>query len=123
MSSAAGRAGRVTFQGLILKLQNFWAERGCIIETPMDLEVGAGTMHPATYLRFLGPEPWSVAYVQPSRRPADGRYGDNPFRLGKHYQFQVILKPSPLEVQELYLDSLRAKIGRASCRERVSAVV
>src|SRR5687768_7257847 len=99
---------RVTFQGLILKLQNFWAERGCIIETPMDLEVGAGTMHPATYLRVLGPEPWNVAYVQPSRRPADGRYGDNPFRLGKHYQFQVILKPSPLEVQELYLDSLRA---------------
>jgi glycyl-tRNA synthetase alpha chain len=99
---------RVTFQGLILKLQNFWAERGCVIETPMDLEVGAGTLHPATYLRVLGPEPWSVAYVQPSRRPADGRYGDNPFRLGKHYQFQVILKPSPLEVQELYLDSLRA---------------
>jgi glycyl-tRNA synthetase alpha chain len=99
---------RVTFQSLILKLQNFWAERGCILETPLDLEVGAGTMHPATYLRVLGPEPWNVAYVQPSRRPADGRYGDNPFRLGKHYQFQVILKPSPLEVQELYLDSLRA---------------
>jgi glycyl-tRNA synthetase alpha chain len=100
--------GQVTFQSLILRLQNFWAERGCIIETPMDLEVGAGTMHPATYLRVLGPEPWNVAYVQPSRRPADGRYGDNPFRLGKHYQFQVILKPSPLDVQELYLDSLRA---------------
>jgi len=99
---------RVTFQSLILKLQNFWAERGCIIETPLDLEVGAGTMHPATFLRVLGPEPWKVGYVQPSRRPADGRYGDNPFRLGKHYQFQVILKPSPLEVQELYLDSLRA---------------
>ena len=99
---------RVTFQSLILKLQNFWAERGCILETPLDLEVGAGTMHPATYLRVLGPEPWNVGYVQPSRRPADGRYGDNPFRLGKHYQFQVILKPSPLEVQELYLDSLRA---------------
>jgi glycyl-tRNA synthetase alpha chain len=99
---------RVTFQSLILKLQNFWAERGCVIEMPMDLEVGAGTMHPATFLRVLGPEPFRVGYVQPSRRPADGRYGDNPFRLGKHYQFQVILKPSPLEVQELYLDSLRA---------------
>src|ERR1700704_3624281 len=79
-----------------------------MLETPLDIEVGAGTMHPATFLRVLGPEPWSVAYVQPSRRPADGRYGDNPFRLGKHYQFQVILKPSPLNVQELYLDSLRA---------------
>ena len=79
-----------------------------MIETPLDLEVGAGTMHPATFLRVLGPEPWNVGYVQPSRRPADGRYGDNPFRLGKHYQFQVILKPSPLDVQELYLDSLRA---------------
>src|SRR5688572_17289706 len=99
---------RVTFQALILKLQNFWAERGCMTETPLDLEVGAGTMHPATFLRVLGPEPWNVAYVQPSRRPADGRYGENPFRLGKHYQFQVILKPSPLEVQEMYLDSLRA---------------
>ena len=99
---------RVTFQGLILKLQNFWAERGCMIEMPLDIEVGAGTMHPATFLRVLGPEPWNVAYVQPSRRPADGRYGDNPFRLGKHYQFQVVLKPSPIDVQELYLDSLRA---------------
>jgi glycyl-tRNA synthetase alpha chain len=99
---------RVTFQSLILALQNFWAQRGCLLETPLDLEVGAGTMHPATYLRVLGPEPWNVAYVQPSRRPADGRYGDNPFRLGKHYQFQVILKPSPLEVQDMYLDSLRA---------------
>src|SRR5947207_10140119 len=99
---------RITFQSLILKLQSFWAERGCMIETPLDLEVGAGTMHPATFLRVLGPEPWNVGYVQPSRRPADGRYGDNPFRLGKHYQFQVILKPSPLDVQELYLDSLRA---------------
>ena len=99
---------RVTFQSLILKLQSFWAERGCIIEMPLDLEVGAGTMHPATFLRVLGPEPWNVGYVQPSRRPADGRYGDNPFRLGKHYQFQVILKPAPLNVQDLYLDSLRA---------------
>ncbi len=99
---------RVTFQSLILKLQNFWAERGCLIETPLDLEVGAGTMHPATFLRVLGPEPFNVGYVQPSRRPADGRYADNPFRLEKHYQFQVILKPSPLEVQDLYLDSLRS---------------
>ena len=99
---------RLTFQDLILRLQSFWADRGCMIEMPLDVEVGAGTMHPATFLRVLGPEPWNVAYVQPSRRPADGRYGENPFRLGKHYQFQVILKPSPLDVQELYLDSLRA---------------
>src|SRR5512142_2361589 len=99
---------RVTFQSLILTLQNFWAEHGCMIETPLDLEVGAGTMHPATFLRVLGPEPWNVGYVQPSRRPADGRYGDNPFRLGKHYQFQVILRPAPINVQDLYLDSLRA---------------
>ncbi len=99
---------RITFQDLILRLQSFWAERGCMIEMPVDVEVGAGTMHPATFLRVLGPEPWNVAYVQPSRRPADGRYGDNPFRLGKHYQFQVILKPSPIDVQDVYLDSLRA---------------
>lgn len=99
---------RITFQDLILRLQKFWAERGCMIEMPIDIEVGAGTMHPATFLRVLGPEPWKVAYVQPSRRPADGRYGDNPFRLGKHYQFQVVLKPSPLDVQDVYLDSLRA---------------
>ena len=99
---------RLSFQDLILKLQNFWAERGCMIEMPLDIEVGAGTMHPATFLRVLGPEPWNVAYVQPSRRPADGRYGDNPFRLGKHYQFQVVLKPSPIDIQDIYLDSLRA---------------
>jgi glycyl-tRNA synthetase alpha chain len=99
---------RVSFQSLFLTLQKFWADRGCMIETPLDLEVGAGTMHPATFLRVLGPEPWNVAYVQPSRRPADGRYGENPFRLGKHYQFQVILKPSPIDIQETYLDSLRA---------------
>ena len=96
------------FQTLILKLSVYWASKGCLLEQPQDAEVGAGTMHPATFLRVLGPEPWNVGYVQPSRRPADGRYGDNPFRLGKHYQFQVILKPSPLDVQELYLDSLRA---------------
>src|SRR5438045_8912249 len=99
---------RLSFQDLILRLQNFWAERGCMIETPLDLEVGAGTMHPATFLRVLGPEPWNVGYVQPSRRPADGRYGDNPFRLGKHYQFEVVLKPSPLDLQEIYFDSLLA---------------
>src|SRR5438477_650803 len=99
---------RIAFQDLILRLQKFWAERGCMIEMPLDIEVGAGTMHPATFLRVLGPEPWKVAYVQPSRRPADGRYGDNPFRLGKHYQFQVVLKPSPIDVQDIYLDSLRA---------------
>jgi glycyl-tRNA synthetase alpha chain len=98
----------LSFQDLILRLQTFWAQHGCALEYPLDLEVGAGTMHPATFLRVLGPEPWRVAYVQPSRRPADGRYGENPFRLGKHYQFQVVLKPSPLEVQDLYLDSLRA---------------
>jgi glycyl-tRNA synthetase alpha chain len=99
---------RHSFQSLVQTLQTYWAERGCLLDYPLDLEVGAGTMHPSTFLRVLGPEPWRVAYVQPSRRPADGRYGDNPFRLGKHYQFQVILKPSPLEVQDLYLDSLRA---------------
>jgi glycyl-tRNA synthetase alpha chain len=103
-----GAMTALSFQQLALTLQQFWATRGCAIDHPWDLEVGAGTMHPSTFLRVLGPEPWNVAYVQPSRRPADGRYGDNPFRLGKHYQFQVILKPSPLEVQGMYLDSLRA---------------
>src|SRR5436190_20519274 len=98
----------VTFQSLILTLQNFWAERGCAIEMPMDIDVGAGTMHPATYLRVLGPEPWNVGYVQPSRRPADGRYGDNPLRLGTHCQFQGILKPSPPAVPAFYLDALRS---------------
>src|SRR3954451_16574455 len=99
---------RLSVQDLILRLQDFWAERGCMIETPLDLEVGAGPMHPATYLRVLGPEPWRVAYVQPSLRPADGRYGDNPFRLGKHHPFQVILKPAALHVQRLYVRSLEA---------------
>lgn len=98
----------LTFQSLTMTLLHFWADRGCSLEYPMDLEVGAGTMHPATFLRVLGPEPWRTAYVQPSRRPADGRYGDNPFRLYKHYQLQVVLKPSPLEIQDMYLDSLRA---------------
>jgi glycyl-tRNA synthetase alpha chain len=97
-----------SFQELILALSEFWAREGCVLQQPYDLEVGAGTMHPDTFLRVLGPEPWRVAYVQPSRRPADGRYGDNPFRLGKHYQFQVILKPSPIDVQRLYVRSLEA---------------
>ena len=97
-----------TFQGLILKLSEFWAGEGCVLQQPYDLEVGAGTMHPDTFLRVLGPEPWRVAYVQPSRRPADGRYGDNPFRLGKHHQFQVVLKPAPADIQRLYLRSLEA---------------
>ncbi len=97
-----------TFQDLILKLTAFWAERGCLIVQPYNSEVGAGTFNPATFLRAIGPEPWNVAYVEPSRRPTDGRYGDNPNRLQQFHQFQVILKPSPLEIQELYLDSLRA---------------
>ena len=97
-----------TFQDLIFRLQQFWAERGCVIQQPYDLEVGAGTMAPETFLRVLGPRPYHVAYVQPSRRPADGRYGDNPNRLYKHTQLQVILKPPPDNVQELYLESLAA---------------
>jgi len=95
------------FQELIMKLEKFWASKGCVIQQPYDMEVGAGTFHPATLLRVLGPEPWAVAYVQPSRRPTDGRYGENPNRLGHYYQYQVIIKPSPLEIQEIYLDSLR----------------
>src|SRR5262245_43958416 len=98
----------VTLQQLIFKLSEFWASRGCLLQQPLDIEVGAGTMHPETFLRVLGPAPWSVAYVQPSRRPADGRFGENPNRLFKHHQFQVILKPAPDEVQQLYLDSLEA---------------
>jgi glycyl-tRNA synthetase alpha chain len=96
----------VTFQDLILTLQNFWAKQGCLILQPYDMEVGAGTSHPATTLRALGPKPWRAAYVQPSRRPKDGRYGENPNRLQHYYQFQVILKPSPKDVQDLYLQSL-----------------
>ena len=99
---------RMTFQSLILKLSEFWASRGCALQQPLDVEVGAGTMHPETFLRVLGPAHWNVAYVQPSRRPADGRFGENPNRLFKHHQFQVILKPAPDEVQQLYLDSLEA---------------
>ena len=97
-----------TFQELILRLQNFWADRGCVLQQPYDVEVGAGTMAPETFLRVLGPSPYKVAYVQPSRRPADGRYGENPNRLYKHTQLQVILKPPPENVQELYLESLAA---------------
>ena len=95
-----------TFQGLILALQDYWAEQGCAILQPLDMEVGAGTFHPATFLRAIGPEPWRSAYVQPSRRPTDGRYGENPNRLQHYYQFQVLLKPSPENIQELYLGSL-----------------
>jgi glycyl-tRNA synthetase alpha chain len=98
----------MTFQELLMTLQRFWADRGCVIQQPYDIEVGAGTFNPATLLRVLGPEPWNVAYVEPSRRPTDGRYGENPNRLQHYYQYQVILKPSPKNVQELYLDSLRA---------------
>ncbi|MCX8230693.1 MAG: glycine--tRNA ligase subunit alpha [Alphaproteobacteria bacterium] len=99
-----------SFQDIILTLQGYWARQGCVVLQPYDLEVGAGTFHPATTLRALGPDPWRAAYVQPSRRPADGRYGENPNRLQHYYQFQVILKPSPPDFQQLYLDSL-AEIG------------
>lgn len=98
----------MTFQRLLQSIQAFWGERGCVLQQPYDLEVGAGTMHPDTFFRVLGPEPWRVAYCQPSRRPVDGRYGENPMRVYKHFQYQVILKPAPLDVQELYLDSLRS---------------
>jgi glycyl-tRNA synthetase alpha chain len=99
---------KTSFQGLILRLQAYWADYGCVILQPYDMEVGAGTFHPATTLRALGPKPWNAAYVQPSRRPKDGRYGENPNRLQHYYQFQVILKPSPVDLQELYLKSLYA---------------
>lgn len=98
----------MNFQNTILTLQNFWADYGCVIGQPHDIEVGAGTFNPHTFLRCLGPEPWKVGYVEPSRRPKDGRYGENPNRLQQHYQFQVILKPSPDDVLDVYLDSLRA---------------
>src|SRR5260370_8523322 len=96
------------FQDIILTLHAFWAARGCVILQPYDVEVGAGTLHPATVLRALGPKPWRVAYVQPSRRPADGRFGDNPNRLHQHHQYQVVLKPNPADMQELYLASPKA---------------
>jgi len=98
----------MNFQDVIHNLERFWAERGCITIQPIDTEVGAGTFHPATFLRVLGPEPWNTAYVQPSRRPTDGRYGENPNRLQHYYQYQVILKPSPDDVQDLYLESIRS---------------
>jgi glycyl-tRNA synthetase alpha chain len=97
-----------TFQGIILKLHEYWAAQGCLIVQPYDMEKGAGTMSPHTFLRVLGPEPWNVAYVEPSRRPTDGRYGENPNRLQHYYQYQVIMKPSPLDIQDLYLKSLEA---------------
>jgi glycyl-tRNA synthetase alpha chain len=98
----------LTFQQIILKLNQYWDQHGCALLQPYDMEVGAGTFHTATFLRAIGPEPWKAAFVQPSRRPKDGRYGDNPNRLQHYYQYQVVLKPSPLNIQELYLDSLRA---------------
>jgi glycyl-tRNA synthetase alpha chain len=106
--SSSGKAAALTFQELLFRLQMFWAERGCVLQQPYDVEVGAGTMSPDTFLRVLGPKPVRIAYAQPSRRPADGRYGENPNRLFRHTQFQVILKPPPVDVQELYLESLVA---------------
>lgn len=97
----------MNFQDIIFELNHYWAEQGCVIQQPYDMEVGAGTFHPATLLRSLGPEPWKAAYIQPSRRPTDGRYGDNPNRLQHYYQYQVVIKPSPLDIQELYLESLK----------------
>ncbi|MBW6485428.1 MAG: glycine--tRNA ligase subunit alpha [Syntrophobacterales bacterium] len=106
--NAISEGGSVTFQELIFALQGYWAKQGCVIQQPYDVEVGAGTFNPATFLRALGPEPWRVAYVEPSRRPTDGRYGENPNRLQHYYQYQVIMKPSPENIQELYLDSLKS---------------
>jgi glycyl-tRNA synthetase alpha chain len=102
------RAAILSFQELILKLQAYWSGKGCVLLQPYDMEMGAGTFHTASFLRAIGPEPWKAAYVQPSRRPKDGRYGDNPNRLQHYYQYQVVLKPSPDDIQDLYLDSLRA---------------
>ena len=107
MSSTPAAEAAQTFQGMILALQNYWSRQGCVLLQPLDMEVGAGTFHPATFLRSIGPEPWRAAYVQPSRRPTDGRYGENPNRLQHYYQFQVLLKPNPDNIQDLYLDSLR----------------
>ena len=101
------KTGLATFQDIIQTLQTYWSRQGCVVMQPLDMEVGAGTFHPATFLRAIGPEPWRAAYVQPSRRPTDGRYGDNPNRLQHYFQFQVLLKPSPDDFQELYLESLR----------------
>lgn len=102
-----GKNNLLTFQDIIFQLQHFWADQGCIIEQPYSIEMGAGTFHPSTFLRAIGPEPWHAAYVQPSRRPTDGRYGNNPNRLQHYYQFQVMLKPSPEDIQEIYLESLK----------------
>jgi glycyl-tRNA synthetase alpha chain len=107
LSKSRHPAGARTFQDLIFALQQYWAEQGCIVLQPYDMEVGAGTFHTATFIRAIGPEPWAAAYVQPSRRPTDGRYGENPNRLQHYYQFQVVIKPSPLDIQELYLGSLK----------------
>jgi glycyl-tRNA synthetase alpha chain len=108
MSQASAPPSPITFQQLIQRLNAYWAERGCVLIQPLDLEVGAGTFHPATFLRALGPEPWNAAYVQPCRRPTDGRYGENPNRLQRYYQYQVVMKPSPDNIVELYFDSLKA---------------
>ncbi|GAB5412567.1 MAG: glycine--tRNA ligase subunit alpha [Congregibacter sp.] len=107
-NSVDARSDKISFQSLILKLQEFWGAQGCVVLQPLDMEVGAGTFHPATFLRSIGPENWNAAYVQPSRRPTDGRYGENPNRLQHYYQFQVVMKPSPENFQELYLESLHA---------------
>src|SRR5690606_24152681 len=98
----------ITFQQMILTLHQYWSDQGCVLLQPLDLEVGAGTFHPASFLRAIGPEPWRAAYVQPSRRTTDGRYGDNPNRVQHYYQYQVVLKPSPDHIQELYLDTLKS---------------
>jgi len=111
----------MTVQEVIMALSRYWAAQGCVIEQPYDLEVGAGTFHPATFFRVQGPEPWNTAYVQPSRRPTDGRYGENPNRLQHYYQFQVIMKPSPLEIQDIYLRSLEA-LGIVLCEHDVRFV-
>ena len=115
MPAPKAHAKPKTFQDMILTLQTYWAAQGCAILQPYDMEVGAGTLHPATTLRALGPKPWRAAYVQPSRRPKDGRYGENPNRLQHYYQFQVILKPNPPNLQDLYLESLYAHRHRSDC--------
>src|SRR5579862_1304862 len=103
----SGVRARMTFQELIMKLERFWSRQGCLIFQPYDMEKGAGTFNPATFLRCLGPEPWSAAYVEPSRRPTDGRYGENPNRLQRYYQYQVVIKPPPAQIQSIYLSSLK----------------
>ncbi|MDF1818885.1 MAG: glycine--tRNA ligase subunit alpha [Immundisolibacteraceae bacterium] len=107
-STQAPASGKLTFQNMLLRLQQYWAEQGCVLLQPYDMEVGAGTFHPSTFLRAIGPDSWAAAYVQPSRRPTDGRYGENPNRLQHYYQYQVVIKPSPANIQDLYLESLRS---------------